>query len=400
MVNEQQEIQYPFQFLGKGTEYFKIWIVNILLSILTLYVYSAWAKVRTNRYFYGNTVLDNSAFEYHATPIQILKGRIIAVVVLIVVAVSSTINTAVYIVLLVLLTILTPWIIWRSLRFNQLMTSYRNVRFNFTGRCWPIYKIFLSQFLPVLLAGLLGIALYYSGTWSEDIMFSVVGLGVLAFYLVIPWIQKIMTGYVIDHSRYGLSTFESKLSAGRYYLIYLLSILVTLLAVLVLTVIPIALIFGALHFGLITTDTFAADDAGEQVVSALIQHRPIVLALSISVVLAYILPMTLIFAYVKTRFRNYVLNSSNLPNHVRLSSTLKVRAYWWLVLSNLLLLIFTLGLAYPWTKVRKARLLAVLVLTVIPIALIFGFRAIGMPRCPHANKRQSYISQSGTTHSF
>ena len=73
----------PFQFTGSGGEYFKIWIVNILLSIVTLGIYSAWATVRTKRYFYGNTIFDKASFEYHATPIQILKGRIIALVLVI-----------------------------------------------------------------------------------------------------------------------------------------------------------------------------------------------------------------------------------------------------------------------------------------------------------------------------
>jgi len=58
---------YPFEFHGKTGEYFKIWIVNLFLTIVTLYVYSAWAKVRTKRYFYGNTTVDGSSFEYHAT---------------------------------------------------------------------------------------------------------------------------------------------------------------------------------------------------------------------------------------------------------------------------------------------------------------------------------------------
>ena len=44
-----------FEFTGSGSEYFKIWIVNVLLTIVTLGIYSAWAKVRRLRYFYNNT---------------------------------------------------------------------------------------------------------------------------------------------------------------------------------------------------------------------------------------------------------------------------------------------------------------------------------------------------------
>ena len=40
-------------FTGTGSEYFRIWIVNLLFTILTLGIYSAWAKVRKLRYFYA-----------------------------------------------------------------------------------------------------------------------------------------------------------------------------------------------------------------------------------------------------------------------------------------------------------------------------------------------------------
>jgi len=72
----------PVVFTGRAGEYFGIWIVNLLLSIVTLGIYSAWAKVRRKKYFYNNTLIDNVGFDYHASPIAILKGRIIAVVLL------------------------------------------------------------------------------------------------------------------------------------------------------------------------------------------------------------------------------------------------------------------------------------------------------------------------------
>ena len=56
------------RFTGTGKEFFGIWIINVVLSICTLGIYSAWAKVRTKRYFYGNTILAGSSFEYVANP--------------------------------------------------------------------------------------------------------------------------------------------------------------------------------------------------------------------------------------------------------------------------------------------------------------------------------------------
>lgn len=55
-----------FEFFGKTMEFWGIWIVNGLLSIITLGIYSAWAKVRTHQYFYGNTELDGHRFSYLA----------------------------------------------------------------------------------------------------------------------------------------------------------------------------------------------------------------------------------------------------------------------------------------------------------------------------------------------
>ena len=55
-------IDHQIEFEGKGGEYFRIWIVNVLLSIVTLGIYSAWATVRTRRYFYANVKLAGEGF--------------------------------------------------------------------------------------------------------------------------------------------------------------------------------------------------------------------------------------------------------------------------------------------------------------------------------------------------
>ena len=67
------------RFTGSGWEYFRIWVTNTALTLLTLGVFSAWATVRTRRYLYGNTWLGDSAFNYTARPWTILIGRIIVV---------------------------------------------------------------------------------------------------------------------------------------------------------------------------------------------------------------------------------------------------------------------------------------------------------------------------------
>ena len=91
MSLEQKHNSRDFIFKGNAKEWFGIWIVNLLLSIVTLGIYSAWAKVRTKKYFYGNTFVDGRNFDYHATGGQILKGRLIIIAAIIVFQIILTI---------------------------------------------------------------------------------------------------------------------------------------------------------------------------------------------------------------------------------------------------------------------------------------------------------------------
>ena len=110
--------RHGFEFTGSGSEYFRIWITNILLTLLTLGIYSAWAKVRTRRYFYGNTLLDGSSFEYHARPLAILKGRVIAVALLLLYVGLSRFFPLAGLAALLIMLLFLPWVIWKSLRFT------------------------------------------------------------------------------------------------------------------------------------------------------------------------------------------------------------------------------------------------------------------------------------------
>ncbi|MES2935280.1 MAG: DUF898 family protein, partial [Pseudomonadota bacterium] len=78
MIEPALAEELRFSFTGTGAEYFRIWVVNLLLTILSLGVYSAWAKVRRLQYFYRNTRVADASFDYHGNPKAILKGRLLA----------------------------------------------------------------------------------------------------------------------------------------------------------------------------------------------------------------------------------------------------------------------------------------------------------------------------------
>ncbi|MEL7152832.1 MAG: DUF898 family protein, partial [Pseudomonadota bacterium] len=118
----------PFQFKGNAKEWFGIWIVNLLLTLVTIGIYSAWAKVRTQKYFYNHTYVQDRNFDYHATGGQILIGRLIVIGAIVVFQLITMIAPILALVLLVGLLFLFPWLIVRSLMFNARMSSFSNVR--------------------------------------------------------------------------------------------------------------------------------------------------------------------------------------------------------------------------------------------------------------------------------
>ena len=60
----------------------------------------------------------------------------------------------------------------------------------------------------------------------------------------------------------------------------------------------------------------------------------------------------------QTHIRNHLLNSSELSGIADFKSDLKMIDYTLLIFTNSLAIVCSLGLAYPWTKVRKTRMLA------------------------------------------
>ncbi|WP_335966937.1 DUF898 family protein, partial [Acinetobacter calcoaceticus] len=131
---------YHFKFHGKASEYFGIWIVNILLTIITLSLYAPWAKVRRLRYFYGNTEFFERRFDFTGIPTKILIGRLIALGIYAVFAISSQYSMIATVVGLFALYTAIPWLIRATLRFTARNSKFGNARFYFGGTIKESYK--------------------------------------------------------------------------------------------------------------------------------------------------------------------------------------------------------------------------------------------------------------------
>jgi uncharacterized membrane protein YjgN (DUF898 family) len=74
---------HTIQFTGSGSAYFRIWVVNLLLTVVTLGLYHPWAKVRKLQYFYGNfTGSLREAYMVFLRPVLWLTGLLLPRVIL------------------------------------------------------------------------------------------------------------------------------------------------------------------------------------------------------------------------------------------------------------------------------------------------------------------------------
>ncbi len=205
------KVHHQFEFSGRTGEFFRIWIVNMLLTILTCGIYSAWAKVRTKSYFYSSTLVAGSSFTYLAKPTSILKGRLIALLLMVLFSIATQFAPLLNIALIPALMIATPWMIIKATIFNARMTAWRNVRFNFDGHYGDALVYFLL--MPILTLASLG--------------------------LLYPWVVKKQKQYLVSHHSFGDTAFQPKFTAGNFYEVYLIGFGILALSSLVIPLIPI-----------------------------------------------------------------------------------------------------------------------------------------------------------------
>lgn len=344
------------EFTGSGSEYFKIWIVNILLTIVTLGIYLPWAKVRNKRYFYGNTLLGSHNFDYHATGKQLFLSYLIAMTIFILVSALSNFNPIFAVISAIVFVLVMPWIVWKSLQFSRSMISYRNVRFGFSGSLGGSYATFLAWPIGALImfALLVAVTIMLGDILAlESISMAIVGLLFLFFYpSYFAFINKVSGEYVINGSQFGQGQFATKLRFRSLLKIVLKGIgLGILLALIVIVIIGAATYFTIGAEGLLMVNgQLQAMGQGEQ---------PGLLFMAVLVGAYLVLGLISIYvaSYFKARNQSYIFNETILDKSIYLQSTVSTNGLFIIIITNILLLLFTLGLAYPWTQVRKHRYL-------------------------------------------
>ena len=306
-------------FSGDGAEYFRIWIVNLLLTVATLGIYSAWAKTRRLQYFYRNTQLAGASFDFRGNPLAILRGRLLAVALLGAYHYAYGFSLATGLALCALLVLGLPFMMRSALRFRLGNTWYRGLPFGFSGSIGGAYAAYLPPVAVLLVPG----ALLALGMEPK-----LLGLFFL-LYLLWPLMHGAMKRYQHRHLMYGDQAADFPLSIGKLAMPYLFAFLLGLGALVVFGI-AVAVLAGAGKKGAMGFVPF--------LIGALLLYGFLLL----------------LGPYVLVRMNNRAWSATAFPG-VRIDCRMTVRGYLKLQVVNVLLTLLTLGLYRPFAAVRTWR---------------------------------------------
>jgi uncharacterized membrane protein YjgN (DUF898 family) len=325
--------RHPIEFTASGSEYFRIWIVNLLLIVATLGIYLPWAKVRKLKYFYSNTWIGGDAFDFHGNPRKMLRGTLVATGFLIAYSVGSRFSGWAALLAALAFVALWPALFRSAMRFRLANTSWRGLRFHFAGDTAGAYACMLPPLalalLPVALAG----ALAGSSASGElaAIASGLAGLAMLAFVAGLPYFLWRVKRY--QHGNYAIGGLQTRLRAdvGVLY-----GIFIKLIGVSLALIVVAGLLFGVFAF------TGRRAGAAFVVVAAGLGFG--------AILLVNILPRS----YLQVRLQN-LLWSATGNELLRFDSHLKLGSYLRLQCKNFLLIFLTLGLYWPFAVVNTRR---------------------------------------------
>ncbi|CAM4051062.1 YjgN family protein [Deinococcus marmoris] len=310
--------EYPVGFTGTAGEYFRLWIVNIALTFVTLGLYLPWARVRNRQYFYGHTWVDGQNFEYRANPAALLRGYLIVAALFVAYAVSGQFERTqwVAVVLAVVYGIGYPVLVRQSMRFQAVNTVHRGLRFRFHGTAGGAYVAYmLANFVASI-----------------------------SFGLALPWAWYMQRRYQVDGLAYGSARATFRGDVGPFYLIGLTALGLTIAGGVVIGI-PLV----ALAATLVGSFDFADIDLAN--LAASVPFLAAAAAGYLAVLVLYVVG----WQYVRGATMVYVLNNMELGGVVRTRATFSPWRLVWISVTNSAARVLTLGLASPWAAVRQNR---------------------------------------------
>jgi uncharacterized membrane protein YjgN (DUF898 family) len=325
------------RFTGSGSEYFRIWIVNLLLTLITLTLYWPFARARRLAYFQNNTLVGRDPLGFHGDPWKMFRGYLLML--LFGVSYWAVSNLAPAFAWLPLLVLAVLWpALWRaSLQFRLRNTSWRGVRMGFDGDLMGAYLCMLPFFIPVVLTG---IVIGFAASATQDaeagaagaVFAAVTSAVVLAMTALSPWLLARIKRY--QHGGYAFAQERTTLNAGvgAFY----------------------GFSFRVMGVSLLCTAVLASVGAVAAVLLGASAGTAVV-ALPVLLGLGYLVFPLVLMPYTTSRLQNLVWANTR-SRRIRFDSQLRWAPLVGLTVRNWLFIALTLGLYWPFAKVNTARL--------------------------------------------
>lgn len=328
-----------FEFTGTGAAYFKIWLFNLLLTLITLGLYYPWAKVRRLQYFYANTQFDGDSLAYDGKPTILARGHGLLVAMAGVVLAASCYSKTGGAVVVLVLAALVPGLLHASLHYHLNHTSWRGLRFGFAGTQKQAYQaaLPLSGACGVVLA--LALLIPLNKTPTAWLGYCAIGLGMVCLGAA-PWLVWNFEQYQHKHFTLGTLTSRFKATAHDYYRLFFQIYLFAAI-----------LISMATSLAVDWQHRTALATGGQPVaVTSAISATAIPYFAAVALTL-----WLLVRPFAISRLQNVSWTQTG-NSSLRCVSLLRYRALVWLGLKNGLLMVATLGLYWPFATVAMARL--------------------------------------------
>ena len=326
------------RFTGSGSEYFRIWIVNLLLTVVTLGLYFPFAKARRLSYFYSNTVVDGQALAFHGDPWKMLRGFLLLAVLAVVYGVAGRLSPLSGFVAFLVLAAVWP-ALWRaSLQFRLGNTSWRGLRFAFRGDLKGAYLAVLPIYAPLAL--MLAAQVYFGppvatqGEPMNAVQAWLIFSPIVVLYLMFPWALALIKRY--QHGGYVYAAQQTQLDASgwSFYKLSLKGLGVMLMGLVIVGIVGAAAAFAA-------QGAFGND-----------LPKPLLFA---ALVPLYLIYFALTAPYFTVRLQNLVWNGTHSPA-IQFASALRFWPMAGLTLKNWLLTAITLSLYRPFAVVATTQL--------------------------------------------
>jgi uncharacterized membrane protein YjgN (DUF898 family) len=315
---------------GQTGQVYKIWLLNIVMNIFTLGIYSFWGKTRLRQYVAGAFKLNKDRFEYTGTGkelfIGFLKAMLIFLVLYLPFMVASIIapDAAWPLVFLIPFFYVLPVALYSAWRYRMSRTQWRGIRFELDGSVMKFAGVFLWRWL-----------------------INIVSLGIL-----IPYSDIRIYQYVADNAYYGDIAFRFE-GRGKNLMAIHLATYSIIIGLLIFAFYGLQLM--AASFVTAQTAIAQQDLSVDEALVIFFSNASFFAALTCIIVPFILLPMVRLIY--KTALIHEITNHLH-AGEIGFKSTVTTFALMKLKLGNFLILILTFGLGLPVIMQRNLRFFA------------------------------------------